>query len=122
MTEPGFTTTTAGSPSAVTRDSPGRSEHEGLSIADNSVLEISALGDPERTANAFHLEPPTDTLNVERSLIDLAVRYCKPETVPEGAVRLFGEEMIPVCRRALLRDKTRPLKRPRDLAHHTLLD
>ena len=63
----------------------------------------------------------TDALNLERSLIDLAIRYCKPESVPEGAVRLFGEEMIPVCSRALLREKTRPLKRPQDLAHHTLL-
>jgi LysR family glycine cleavage system transcriptional activator len=63
----------------------------------------------------------TDTLNLERSLIDLAIRYCKPEMAPEGAVRLFGDEMIPVCSRALLRDKTRPLKRPQDLAHHTLL-
>ncbi len=63
----------------------------------------------------------TDMLNLERSLIDLAIRYCKPETVPEGAVRLFGDEMIPVCSRAVLRDKTRLLKRPEDLAHHTLL-
>jgi LysR family glycine cleavage system transcriptional activator len=63
----------------------------------------------------------TDALNLERSLIDLAIRYCKPESVPEGAVRLFGEEMIPVCSRALLREKTRPLKRPQDLAYHTLL-
>lgn len=63
----------------------------------------------------------TDTLNLERSLIDLAIRYCRPETVPEGAVRLFGEEMISVCSPALLRDKTRPLKRPQDLAQHTLL-
>jgi LysR family transcriptional regulator, glycine cleavage system transcriptional activator len=63
----------------------------------------------------------TDSLNLERSLIDLAIRYCRPESVPEGAVRLFGEEMIPVCSRALLRDKARPLKRPEDLAHHTLL-
>ncbi|HML07934.1 MAG TPA: transcriptional regulator GcvA [Xanthobacteraceae bacterium] len=63
----------------------------------------------------------TDTLNLERNLIDVAIRYCRPETVPEGAVRLFGEEMIPVCSHALLRDKTRPLKRPQDLAHHTLL-
>ncbi len=62
-----------------------------------------------------------DTLNLERSLIDLAIRYCRPETVPEGAVKLFGEEMIPVCSRALLRDKARPLKTPQDLAHHTLL-
>jgi len=63
----------------------------------------------------------TDTLNLERSLVDLAIRYCKPETVPEGAVRLFGDEMIPVCSRALLHNKARPLKRPQDLAHQTLL-
>jgi DNA-binding transcriptional LysR family regulator len=63
----------------------------------------------------------TDALNLERSLIDLAIRYCMPESVPEGAVRLFGEEMIPVCSRALLRDKARPLRRPEDLVHHTLL-
>src|SRR6266536_3279972 len=36
----------------------------------------------------------TDALNLERSLIDLAIRYCRPETVPEGAVKLFGAEMI----------------------------
>ena len=63
----------------------------------------------------------TEALNLERSLIDLAIRYCRPETVPEGAVRLFGEEMIPVCSRALLRENARPLKRPQDLAQHTLL-
>src|ERR1700730_18261005 len=63
----------------------------------------------------------TDSLKLERRLIDLAIRYCRPESVPEGTVRLFGEEMIPVCSRALLRDKARPLKRPEDLAHHTLL-
>src|SRR6266516_412425 len=63
----------------------------------------------------------TDALNLERSLIDLAIRYCRPETVPEGAVKLFGAEMIPMCSRALVRDKARPLKTPQDLAHHTLL-
>ncbi len=63
----------------------------------------------------------TDTLNLERSLIDLAIRYCRPETVPEGAVRLFGEEMILVCSPVLLSDKTRPLRRPQDLANHVLL-
>ena len=63
----------------------------------------------------------TEALNIERSLIDLAIRYCRPETVPDGAVRLFGEEMILVCSRALLSDKKRPLKRPQDLTHHTFL-
>jgi DNA-binding transcriptional LysR family regulator len=63
----------------------------------------------------------TDALNLERSLIDLAIRYCAPEAAPDGAVRLFGEEMIPVCAPALLRERARPLKRPSDLAHHVLL-
>src|SRR5262252_2655635 len=53
----------------------------------------------------------TDTLNLERSLVDLAIRYCRPEDAPEGTVRLFGDEMVPVCAPALLRDRARPLKR-----------
>ena len=69
----------------------------------------------------MRLAATTDALNLERSLIDIAIRYCRPETVPEGAVRLFSEEMIPVCSRGLLRDKVRPLTQPRDLVHHTLL-
>jgi LysR family glycine cleavage system transcriptional activator len=63
----------------------------------------------------------TETLNLERSLVDLAVRYCPPETVPDGAIRLFGEEIFPVCSPSLLRDRLRPLKRPPDLKGHTLL-
>jgi DNA-binding transcriptional LysR family regulator len=63
----------------------------------------------------------TDTLNLERSLMDIAVRYCRPEAAPEGAVRLFGEDVLPVCSRSLLRDRARPLKRPQDLRHHVLL-
>lgn len=63
----------------------------------------------------------TDTLNLERNLIDLAIRYCPPASVPEGAVRLFGEEVLPVCSPALLQDHSRPLENPRDLQHHTLL-
>jgi LysR family transcriptional regulator, glycine cleavage system transcriptional activator len=63
----------------------------------------------------------TDMLNLERSLVDLAIRYCPPETVPEGTIRLFGEEILPVCSPALLRDRSRPLKRPQQLKEHTLL-
>jgi LysR family transcriptional regulator, glycine cleavage system transcriptional activator len=62
-----------------------------------------------------------DILNLERSLIDLAVRYCKPEAVPDGAVRLFGEEVLPVCSPSLLHDASRPLRKPQDLARHVLL-
>src|SRR5262245_12682929 len=62
-----------------------------------------------------------EMLNLERSLVDLAIRYCPPDAVPEGATRLFGEGVLPVCARSLLRDRSRPLKRPHDLRHHTLL-
>ena len=63
----------------------------------------------------------TEILSLERSLVDLAIRYCQPDSVPEGTTRLFGEEVLPVCGRSLLRDRSRPLKRPHDLRHHTLL-
>jgi len=63
----------------------------------------------------------TAVINLERSLIDLAIRYCRPEDVPERAIRLFGEEVVAVCARSLLRDRSRPLKRPPDLQHHVLL-
>jgi LysR family transcriptional regulator, glycine cleavage system transcriptional activator len=63
----------------------------------------------------------TDMLNLERSLVDLAVRYCRPELVSEGAVRLFGEEVMPVCSPSLLRNSSRPLRRPQDLAAQVLL-
>lgn len=62
-----------------------------------------------------------EILNLERSLFDLAIRYCRPETVPDGAVRLFGEEVLPVCSPSLLRNRSRPLRRPQDLARHVLL-
>jgi LysR family transcriptional regulator, glycine cleavage system transcriptional activator len=63
----------------------------------------------------------TTVINLERSLVDLAVRYCRPEDVPERAIRLFGEEVVVVCSRSLLRDRSHPLKRPHDLKHHVLL-
>src|SRR5215469_16331344 len=63
----------------------------------------------------------TAVINLERSLVDLAIRYCRPEDVPERAIRLFGEEVVVVCSPSLLRDRSRPLKQPRDLKHHVLL-
>jgi LysR family transcriptional regulator, glycine cleavage system transcriptional activator len=62
-----------------------------------------------------------EILNLQRERIDLAVRFCKREAAPQQAIRLFGEEVFPVCSRSLLRDRTRPLKKPEDLAQHVLL-
>jgi LysR family glycine cleavage system transcriptional activator len=52
--------------------------------------------------------------------IDLALRYCLPETAPPGALQLFGETLVPVASPALLQRV--PLNTPADLARHTLLE
>src|SRR5262245_14527232 len=56
-------------------------------------------------------------MNLERGLVDVAVRYTREEEAPEGAIRLFGEELFPVCGPAL----QHPLRVPEDLRHHALL-
>jgi DNA-binding transcriptional LysR family regulator len=61
------------------------------------------------------------TINLERSLVDVAVRYGKEEDAPEGAIRLFGEELFPVCSPALQSDGPHPLRAPDDLRHYALL-
>jgi len=58
-------------------------------------------------------------LDLERERIELAIRYCPPSMAPQGAVKLFGEQVLPVCSPALL--KRRPLAQPADLRRHVLL-
>jgi len=80
-----------------------------------------------RTFTALH--PDVDvrisasykTVNLERSLVDVAVRYCKEEEAPEGAIRLFGEELFPICSPALQTEAPQPLRTFKDLEHHSLL-
>jgi DNA-binding transcriptional LysR family regulator len=62
-----------------------------------------------------------EILNLQRDRIDLAVRFCKSEAAPKNAIRLFGEEVFPVCSPSVLRDRSKPLKKPADLAKHVLL-
>jgi LysR family transcriptional regulator, glycine cleavage system transcriptional activator len=62
-----------------------------------------------------------EILNLRRDRIDLAVRFCKVEAAPKNAIRLFGEEVFPVCSPSVLRDRSKPLKKPADLAKHVLL-
>ena len=61
------------------------------------------------------------TVNLERSLVDVAVRYCAPQDAPEGAMRLFGEELFPVCSRTLRDGGPHALRTLNDLEHHVLL-
>jgi DNA-binding transcriptional LysR family regulator len=58
-------------------------------------------------------------VDLERSDVDVAIRYCPAEQVPAGTPRLFGERVTPVASPGLLR-KT-PLRRVGDLARHVLL-
>ncbi len=59
-------------------------------------------------------------VNIERDLVDIAIRYGSKVTMPESALALFGEEILPVCSPAL-RDGAASLRSPADLENHTLL-
>lgn len=55
-----------------------------------------------------------------RENIDCGVRYGLGDWPGLQATRLFNQELVPVCSPALLEGPT-PLRRPEDLARHTLL-
>lgn len=59
-------------------------------------------------------------VDLARGEVDVAVRYLADGRAQEGAVRLFGERLMPVASPKLLR-RSAPLARPADLAHHVLL-
>jgi len=61
------------------------------------------------------------TVDLDRGDVDIAVRYLAESAVPEGAIRLFGERMLPVVAPAVARDPRTPLARPSDLSRHVLL-
>jgi DNA-binding transcriptional LysR family regulator len=60
-------------------------------------------------------------LDIDRERIEVAVRYCPAKLAPAGAIKLFGEEVFPVCSPALLDRPGKPLAVPDDLRHHVLL-
>ncbi len=60
-----------------------------------------------------------DVLDLERSRIDVAVRFMPLSD--KAGVPLFEETVVPVCAPQLAREGPHPLKKPSDLAHHTLL-
>lgn len=63
----------------------------------------------------------TRVLDLERDGLDLAIRHGPPTLAGEGAIKLFGERVFPVCSPKLLKDPKRPLREPADLRHHVLL-
>jgi DNA-binding transcriptional LysR family regulator len=61
-----------------------------------------------------------EMLDLEREGIEVAIRYCMPKAAPEGAIKLFGEVVLPVCSPKRV-THTAPLAQPEDLRHHILL-
>ncbi len=94
-----------------------------------SSMAFSSLWLIPRLSGFRRLHPDVDVrisannqvLDLDRERIDLGIRYCPSRAAPAGSVRLFGEEILPVCSPALLKDRSRPLKTPQDLRHHVLL-
>ena len=70
---------------------------------------------------AVRISADNQMQDLTRDRIEVAIRYCAPDAAPPGAIMLFGEEVMPMCSPALLRDRTRPLRKPEDLRHHILL-
>lgn len=65
------------------------------------------------------LSASNEILDLDRERFDLAIRYCHPDSAQRGAIKLFGEEMFPVCS-PIYRAAT-PLHKPGDVARCVLL-
>lgn len=62
----------------------------------------------------------TELVNFQNDNVDAAIRYGRGQWSGVNAVWLLADELFPVCSPALLEGE-HPLRRPEDLAHHTLL-
>ncbi len=60
-------------------------------------------------------------VQLDKGQADIAVRYAKSIDSPPDGIRLFGEEVMPVCSPQLIADHSRPIRSLSDLAQHTLL-
>jgi len=63
----------------------------------------------------------TRVQDLDRDGLDIAIRHGPAALAGTNAVRLFGEKVFPVCSPKLLNDRSKPLREPRDLRFHTLL-
>ena len=79
---------------------------------------------------AFQREHPDIDIRIDASDVavdldiadvDLALRYGPGESMPHGAVRLFGEHLTPVASPWLLKSNP-PVKKPEDIARFTLIE
>jgi DNA-binding transcriptional LysR family regulator len=59
-------------------------------------------------------------VDLRQEEIEIAIRYCPSDMAPAAALKLFGEEVLPVCSPKII-TRAMPLKRLEDLRHHVLL-
>ncbi len=69
----------------------------------------------------IRISADTRVVDLERGRFDCAVRYLQDRHAPVGALRLFGDSVMPVASPAYLMKTRRPLAKPADLAQHLLL-
>jgi DNA-binding transcriptional LysR family regulator len=111
---------------AMERIAPETRQHM---VTVTSSIAFCSLWLIPRLAGFHKLQPTLDVrvaannqiLDLDRERIDVAIRYCPVAVAPAGAIRMFGEEIVPVCSPALLRDRARPLGVAADLRNHVLL-
>lgn len=106
-----------------------RASQRGPTLNVTASVAFSALWLVPRLPRFRSLRPDVDVrlsatshlLDLDRDHIDVAIRYCAPQSAPPGAVKLFGADVVPVCAPSLVADPARPLRKPEDLAAHVLL-
>jgi LysR family glycine cleavage system transcriptional activator len=67
------------------------------------------------------IETGNEHADVTRGAIDVAIRYGSGGYAGVFAEQLMDAPVFPVCAPSLVNDKQRPLRKPEDLSHHTLL-
>ena len=111
-------------------DSAGKIRERGASriLTVSATIGFTSLWLIPRLAEFRALHPDVDIridannkmLDLKQEDIEVAIRYCPSEVAPEGAIKLFGEEVLPVCSPKLI-TRSNPLANADDLRHHVML-
>jgi DNA-binding transcriptional LysR family regulator len=102
-----------------------RAPHPALTVS--TTISFASLWLIPRLADFRRAHPEIDIrvdannrlADLARESIDVAIRYAPPSLAPSDALRMFGEEVMPVASPALLRRT--PLRVPEDLDNHVLI-
>ena len=100
---------------------PGLTLSTTVSFASLWVIPRLAAFRARHPAIDVYISADDRLVDLARGDVDIAVRYLPDSKTPEGAVRLFGERMMPVVSPRLVRRGGTPLAHPADLARHVLL-